>query len=199
MSENLSPYRVGNIIYADFGRIPSWGTDREGRQAPEGLWQTSEAAYLKAIDSPDQLGPDSRAALVLALTKLLDAESDGERCALLALRLATIEQQMAVTDCVEKPDAKRFLADQSLEHLESVLDYVAGGVQFIEDGEQLVVAPAAIYIRMAVAHLLVGDQSEAAMCIDSAEKSLAYLNFDGAEWVRGKLLEQIRDLRQRLC
>ncbi|MDO8864060.1 hypothetical protein Q6D67_20440 [Haliea sp. E1-2-M8] len=131
------------------------------------------------------------------MTKLLESEADGDRCALLALRLATVEWQMASIHCSEKPDAKRFYAEQSLAQLRSILDYFAGDVHAIKDADQIVLVPAGIYLRMAEAHLLLDDEGSASNCMEFAEESLGslslaeqslgHLSFENAELARSKL------------
>jgi hypothetical protein len=199
MTEVPPRYRVGNIIYVSFGRLPV-SIRSQGRMQPSdhlsSLWQTSEAAYLKAVDTPEELTSESRAALILALRKLLELEKDGDRCVLLALRLATVERQMASMHCSEKPDAKRFYAEQSLAQLESILDYFAGDVHTIEDVDQRVLVPTAIYLRMVEAHLLLDDDRSALNCMESAEQSLGRVRFEGIEQVKITLRQQIIQLRQ---
>ena len=198
MTEIQAPYRVGNVLYVDFGRTPLWPRPEPRPSAPSEygpLWQASEAAYLQALNTPEQFTPESRAALVLAITKLLELISDGDCCVLLALRLATIELQMAFIASPDQPAANRFFAGQSMVQLQTILDYVGDGVHAIEDGDQLVVAPTAIHMRMAAAHLLLGDDRSASTCMELAEESLGRLGFEGGEWVRGKLLEQIIQFR----
>tara|TARA_R110002110_G_scaffold415748_1_gene654851 strand:- start:93012 stop:93617 length:606 start_codon:yes stop_codon:yes gene_type:complete len=199
MTEIQARYRVGNIIYVDFDRIPA-SLRPQGRMPahddPSALWHATEEAYLKAVDTPEQLTSESRAALVLALTKLLEVKADDDHCALLALRLATIELQMAITDCSEKPEAKRFFADQSLVQLQAILDYVGDEVHAIEDADQLVIAPTAIHMRVAGAHLLLGNERSSSNCMEFAEESLGRLDFEDGGWVRGKLLQQIIQFRK---
>jgi hypothetical protein len=198
MTEILAPYRVGNIIYVDFDRAPARMRPRSKMPVSDdgnALWQASESAYLKAVNTPEQFTSESRAALVLALAKLLEVETDGDRCELLALRLATIQMQLAVMACSEKPDARQVLAGQVLEQLQSILDYVGDGAHVIEDGDQLVVAPTAVYMRMAAAHRLLQDERRAFMSLELAESSLERLDFKGSDWVKGKLLVQIENCR----
>lgn len=209
MTEVPPRYSVGNIIYVSFGRPPASIPPHGGTQPSEhssSLWLTSEAAYLKAVDTPEDVTSESRAALILALTKLLESEIDGDRCVLLALRLATVERQMASMHCSEKPDSKQFYAEQSLAQLQSILDYFAGDVHTIEDAHQLVLVPAGILLGMAEAHLLLYDESSASNCMEFAEKSLGslslpdesleHLSVENTELARSKLRKLIIKLRQ---
>lgn len=200
MTEIQAPYRVGNIVYVDFERAPARMRSRAKIPASiqgNDLWRASESAYLTALNTPEQFTSESRAALVLALTKLLEAETDGDCCVLLALRLATIQMQLAVTAGPNRSDAMKFLVGQAIEQLQSILGHLGGGTRVIEDADQLIVAPAAIYIRLAVAHRLMHDESNALTSLEIAESSLERLNLDGGDWARAELLRQIVQLRGR--
>jgi len=211
VSERRAVYIVGNIYHVDFGKIHfkldgdspesvTYGLGPSHKNTrPISLKVGVNALYVKARDEQQFSDVDSLVTLILGLTKLLEEEEDTDRDAyesvVIALRLATVELQLAVRERDTRPNATESLANEALIRYQQLIECSGGELFTISDGDIVVFIPTSIYINMAIVYRLLGNPEKAQQCLEEAEHSLDILFSKGQEGVKNMIRQAISKSR----